>query len=109
MPNEHEALDVYRGQARKFNLKPDDKHAVIESEQKLQKLGFVDYVSNLKDDDDKAMILSSDVKYFIPWRAVWNKKSLSTDCRLVLDGSQGTKGGFSLNGFAISGKIRLET
>ena len=42
VPNEHEALNVYRGQTRKLNLKPDDKRAVIESEQKLQKLGFVD-------------------------------------------------------------------
>ena len=61
VPNKHDALNVYRGQTRKLNLKPDDKRAVIESEQKLQKLGFVDYVSNLKD-DDKAMILGSDVK-----------------------------------------------
>ena len=82
-------MNVYRGQTRKLNLIPEDKRAVIESERKLRKLGFVDYVSNLKD-DDKAMILSSDVKYFIPWRTVWNEKSLSTDCRLVFDGSQGT-------------------
>ena len=40
-------------------------------------------MSNL-DVDDKAMIESSDVKYFIPWRAVWNQKSVSTPCRLVL-------------------------
>ena len=78
-----------------MNLKPDDKLAVIASEQKLQR--FVDYVSNLKD-EDKAMILCSDVKYFIPWRAVWNEKSLSTDCRLIFDESQGTKRGCSLNG-----------
>ena len=102
VPNEHEALNVYRGQMRKSNLKPDDKRAVIESEQKLQKLSFVDYVSNLKD-DDKAMILSSDVKYFIPWRAVWNEKSLSTDCRLDFDGSQGTKGDCSLNSLLAKG------
>ena len=106
VPNEHEALNVYRGQTRKLNLKTDDKRAVIESEQKLQILGFIDYFSNLKD-DDKAMILGSDVKYFIPWRAVRNEKSQSRDCRLVFDGSQGTKGGFSLQGFL--GKIRLKT
>ena len=39
--NEHEAFNVYRGQTRKLNLKLDDKRAVIESEQKLRKLGFV--------------------------------------------------------------------
>ena len=37
------------------------------------------------------------VKYFIPLRAVWNPKSLSTRCRLVFDASQGTKEGCSIN------------
>ena len=49
------------------------------------------------------MILGSDVKYFIPWGAIWNEKSLSTDCRLVFDGSQGTKESCSLNSLLAKG------
>ena len=83
-PNENEALKVFRGQVKKLNAKREDKIAVIESEEKLRSLGFVDCFSNLND-DDKNLILSSEVKYFIPWRAVWNEKSVSTPCRLVFD------------------------
>ena len=91
VPNENEALKVYCSQVKKLSCQPEDKDAVIESARKLQLLGFVDYVSNL-DVDDKAMIESSEVKYFIPWRAVWNLKSVSTLCRLVFDAPQGMRG-----------------
>ena len=49
VPNENEALKVYRGQIKKLNKNPDDLLAVIESERKLQILGFVEYVSNLNE------------------------------------------------------------
>ena len=68
----------------------------------MQALGFVDYVANL-DGENREMIMSSKVKYFIPWRAVWNEKSLSTPCRLVFDASQGTRGGCSLNSLLAKG------
>ena len=42
VPNENEALKVYRSQVRKLSCQPEDKAAVIESERKLQLLGFVD-------------------------------------------------------------------
>ena len=91
-PNEHEALKVFLGQVKKLKDNPEDKLAVIESEEKLQTLRFVDYVSNL-DDYDQNLIVFSDIKYFIPWRSVWNDKSLITPSRLVFDTSQGTKTG----------------
>ena len=105
-PNEQEAIKVFRGQVKKLNSSPEDKIAVVESESKLQALGFVDYVDNLND-DDKALILSSAVKYFIPWRAVWNAKSVSTPCRLVFDGSQGTKEGCGINSLLAKGTNSL--
>ena len=55
-PNESLALRIYTGQARKLNSRPADTLAVIQSENKLQQLEFVD----------------------IPWHAVWNEKSIST-------------------------------
>ena len=96
-PNENEALQV-----KKLNANPKDKLTVIESEGKLQSLGFVDYFSNLNN-DEKNLITASAVKYFIPWRAVWNPKSLSTPCRLVFDASQGTKEGCSINSLLAKG------
>ena len=96
VPNEQVALKVFRQQVKKLNDSPEDKAMVIESQQKLQDLGFVDYVSNLTE-EEKLLILDSDVKYFIPWRAVWNEGSVTTGCRMVFDGTQSTKEGCSLN------------
>ena len=96
-PNENEALQV-----KKLNANPKDKLTVIESEGKLQSLGFVDYFSNLNN-DEKNLISASAVKYFTQWRAVWNPKSLSTPCHLVFDASQGTKEGCSINSLLAKG------
>ena len=81
---------------------PEDKIQVINSEKKLQELGFVDFVNNLSK-EERIMIESSCHKYLIPWRAVWNKNSLSTPCRLVFDASQSAHGGCSLNGILAKG------
>ena len=76
MPNEHDALNVYREQIRSLSTRPNDRLAVIEYEKKLQELGC----------------RGSDARYFIPWRAVFNERSPSTPCRLVFDASQGRRG-----------------
>ena len=102
VPNEQEALKVYQGQLRKLNNNADDKVAVIESERKLQTLGFVDFFDNL-DKCDKQSILSSKVRYFLPWRAVWNEKSMSTPCRLTFDGTQGTRKACGINSLLAKG------
>ena len=94
--NDNGALQVFRQQVRKLNANPEDKDAVIKSQQKLQDLGFVEFVSNLSQ-EDKSLILDSKVKYFVSWRAVWKEGSVTNACRMVFDGSQAMKGGCSLN------------
>ena len=106
VPNESDALRVFKKQVKILNLKPEDKAAVLEFEKKLQDMGFVDYVSNL-DDVIKNEILSNVVKYFIPWRAHYNEKSLSTPCRMVFDASMGSKNGCSLNSLLAKGSNSL--
>ena len=95
------ALKVFKAQVRNLSTREEDRVAVVESEQKLQDLGFVDWVSNLSD-EQKALV-SSDVYYMIPWRAVHNENSVSTPCRLVFDASQGTRSGCSLNSMLAKG------
>ena len=68
----------------------------------MQSLGFVDYFPNLIK-DEKNLISAGAVKYFIPWRAVWNPKSLSTPCRVVFDASQGTIARCSINSLLAKG------
>ena len=102
-PNEEMAKKVYFSQVRKLAKSAEDKKQVIESEDKLQQLGFVDYFDNLSD-EEKEMVLSSPVQNFIPWRAVWNMNSVSTECRVVFDATQHVKGGFSLNSILAKGR-----
>ena len=59
--------------------------SVIQSQDKLQELGYVYYLNNL--DEDVKMSLLEKKLHFIPWRVVWNGKSLSTSVGLVSDAS----------------------
>ena len=99
--NEHLALKIYKSQVRKVENRPNDKLAVIQSENKLQKLGFVDFVDNLSKNEQEE--ITGKLQNFIPWRTVWNEKSVSTPCRLVFDASHITKTGVSLNSLLAKG------
>ena len=102
------AIKVFNSQIKILNAKgkENDKLAVIESEQKLQDSGFVDWVDNLEE-EEKAMIFSTNVQYHIPWRAVHNENSVSTPTRLVFDATQSTKGGCGLNTLLAKGSNSL--
>ncbi len=89
------ARKVYNSQLRTLSKINKDRCDVIDAEDKLQKLGFVDYLHNLNKEDQQT-ILSSPVQYYIPWRVVWGK-SVSTPVRPVFDASMRTAGGCSLN------------
>ena len=101
-PNDKLALRIFEGQLRMLARKPDDRRAVIESEGKLQELGYVDYLNNLPKEDQE-IILNGKTRYYIPWRTVWNENSLSTPIRLVFDGTACTRDGCSLNGILAKG------
>ena len=81
-PNENIARKIYFGQIKKLNMSSSDKEDVIQAERKLQNLGFVDFIDDLTI-EQRDKICSSPLMYFIPWRAVWNKNSISTPCRPV--------------------------
>ena len=107
-PNEHIAQKVYQSQLLKLNANPEDKKSVIDFEQKLQDLGYVDYISNLSP-SERDKILSSTVKYFIPWRPVWNANSISTPCRMTFDASMSDRNGCSLNSLLAKGANSLNS
>ena len=77
--NKERTLKVYNQQIKNINQSTDDKKDVIESEEKLQQLGYVDYVRNLKPEQQE-MLRRSEIQNFIPWRAMWNGNSISTPC-----------------------------
>ena len=54
--NKERALKVYNQQIKNINQSTDDKKDVIESEEKLQQLGYVDYVRNLKSEQPEMLI-----------------------------------------------------
>ena len=67
--NEHITRRIYDGQVKRLEKYQEDRIEVIQSERKLQELGFVDFVSNLTL-EQRQNIANSPVKHFIPWRAV---------------------------------------
>ena len=99
-------MKVYNQQIKKLNQNTDDKKYVIESEEKLQQLGYVDYVRNLKPEQQE-MLRRSEIQNFIPWRAMWNGNSISTPRRLVFDASQSTVSGWSLNDILAKGENNM--
>lgn len=106
--NKDKAMKVYTQQTRKLNNPSNhkDKQDIIDSEEKLQQLGYVDYVRNLPT-ETKSMLQSNKMQHFIPWRAVWKGNSISTPCRIVFDASQATSSGFSLNDLLAKGRNNL--
>ena len=103
--NKQLAHQVYNQQLKKLNKSPQDKQNVIESEDTLQKLGFVDYVYNLSKEDQE-LLEKSELKYYLPWRVVW-KDSVSTPVRPVFDASMKCSSGYSLNDVLAKGKNNM--
>ena len=104
--NKNIALKIYNQQLRKLNKNLQDKADVITSENKLQRLGHVDYVQNLSQEQQR-MLPEAEMKYYIPWRSVWKQNSISTPCRVVFDASQITNTGYSLNDVIAKGRNNM--
>ena len=86
--NKEKALKVYNQQIKKLGV--TDKQDIIDSEGKLQHLGFVDYVTNLPT-KTQLMLKNHQMQHFLPWRAVWKGNSVSTPCRVVFDASSSSR------------------
>ena len=105
-PNKNIAMKTYQQQLKKLDKNPKDKSDIIESEAKLQKLGFVDYVYNLTE-EQQSSLYHNIIQNFIPWRVVWKTTSLSTPCRVVFDASFPTASGYSLKDLLAKGTNNL--
>ena len=93
--NKNNTPRICNQKLNKLNQKPHDKEDVIQSEDKFESLGHMEFVRNLTLEQQK-MLSKNPVQNFIPCRAVWNDNSISTSCCLVFDASQPTTyGSFS--------------
>ena len=101
--NKDIALKIHNQQLRKLNKNLQDKADVITSENKLQRLGHVNHVQNLSQEQQR-MLSETNMKYYIPWRAVWKQNSISTRCRVVFDASRITNTGYSLDDVIAKGR-----
>ena len=70
--NKDIALKIYNQQLRRLNKNLQDKADVITSEDKLQRLGRVDYVQNLSQEQQR-MLSETDMKYYILGELYGNK------------------------------------
>ena len=102
---ERYARKIYESMVRRLDANPVEKEAIIKSEAKLRELGFVEYVDQLP----KAIqdFILSHIFYIIPWRAVFNKNSVSTPCRLTFDASGTPPGKCCLNSLLAKGTNNL--
>ena len=91
---------------QKLDQNLQDKTDAIESEAKLKKLGFDEFVKNLTPKQQQ-MLKASDVQNFIPRRAVWNGNSVSAPCHIIFDASKQTPSGTSLNDILAKGKNNM--
>ena len=105
-PNKQKALAIYNSQLKKLAKCEKSKSEVIKSEQKLQEMGFVDYVRNLSK-EDQLSLKNNPIQNFIPWNAVWKENSISTPCRVVFNASMPTDSGISLNDLLAKGKNNM--
>ena len=106
--NREKAMKTYQQQVRKLSHPKNqkDKQDILDSEGKLQQLGYVDYIKNLPI-ETQAKLQNSTLHHHIPWRAVWKGNSISTPCRIVFDASQPTSTGYSLNDILAKGTNNL--
>ena len=102
--NLHRSNKIYYSQVKMLNSKPiKDKQDLINAMKKLMTQGLVDKFENLTN-EQKAIINSSSVKYYIPWLVVWNTNSVSTPCKPVFNASRLTD---SLNDLLPKGRNNL--
>ena len=106
LPNRDVALKVYNQQLHRLSKSASDKEDIVNSEHKLQLLGYVDYVKDLPKEIQNSL-QESQHQNFIPWRAVWKESSISTPCRIVFDASMPTKTGYSLNDILAKGRNNM--
>ena len=100
-PNREQAKKFYHKMVKSLNDKPEDKKAVMDSFNKLIELGFVERLMDM-DEDTQKLILQKQL-YVIPWNVVYKVTSVTTPCRIVLNGSSKTKTGKSLNSILCKG------
>ena len=94
-PNSHAVRKMYDRQVKNLAKNPKAHQEAIDSESRLQALGYVDWLENLSE-QDREMICNSIVKYHVPWHPV-TSKSISTPVRIVFNCSHKTPSGSSLN------------
>ena len=107
-PNRHIAERILASQLKITNSNEEARIDVIAAHDKLRSRGHVVKVSEL-DPEERNLIIENGESacYFIPWRMVWNPKSLSTPTRMVFDASSSTPNGSSLNNILAKGENKL--
>ena len=68
-PNKQKATSVYNSQVRKLNKNSKDRDNAIASGEKIQELGYIEFVKDLAEADQQ-MLKKRIIQNFIPWRAV---------------------------------------
>ena len=79
---------------------------ILKAHLKLVERGYSVRLDDLSP-DIQSEILSAPRRHYFVWRCVWKASSLSSPCRLIVDGSQSTPGKTSLNACLAKGTNNL--
>ena len=102
VPNGQEVKRIFRTVMKQIERDPQSKGEIVAFEGKLQNMGYVEYVGNLSEKEQK-QLRESPIQNFLPWFCVYSKNSVTTPCRMVFNASYSSKGNRSLNSILASG------
>ena len=93
---------MYTNQVKALNKYEKEKADTIAAEAKLQRLGYVDYVTNLTHEQQE-YLKNNPIQNFLPWFPVWSANSVTTSGRPVFNASMPTTTGNSMNSLLPNG------
>ena len=107
-PNKDIAYKMYTKQVKALSKCEKDREDTIAAEAKLQRLGYVDYVSNLTP-EQQDHFKNNPIQNFLPWFPVWSTNSVTTSCRPVFNASMPTATGSSMNDLLPAGTNNMNS
>ena len=102
VPNGDDVKKIFKTVMKQIERDPQSREVIVAFENKLQNMGYVDYVENLSDEEQN-QLRESPIQNFLPWFCVYSKNSVTTPCRMVFNASYCAKGKRSLNSMLASG------
>ena len=102
VPNGEEVKRIFKSITKQIEKNPQVREEIVAFENKLQSMGYVEYVGKLSEEEQE-LLRESPIQNFLPWFIVHSKNSVTTPSRMVFNASYSSKGNRSLNSMVAEG------